>query len=155
MTQISELSLIAAALSTGTVQNWETIKDDPHFYDAFSDWANKIVKSAEIYEMATDEVSAREYGVDAEGNEYLDPILAVINNARAQRDLAEQVLKLSIAYARSGPRPYSLRAIAGCAKMAPSTVATYFNADDQAMANAIAQEVRKSLPALFSKLNEE
>ncbi len=155
MAYISELALIAAALSMGTAQDWEAIRDHPNFNDAFSDWADKIVKSAEVYEMATDEVSARDYGLDVEENEYVDPILAVIINARAQRDLAEQVLKLGIAYARSGPRPYSLRAIAECAKMAPSTVATYFNANDQAMANAIAQEVRKSLPALFNKLNEE
>lgn len=155
MTYISELSLIAAALATGSIQNWESNKDQPYFDEAFSEWVDKIIKSAEDYEIKTDEIPAKDYGLDAEPNEYIDPILAVILHARSQRDHAERVLKLGIAYARSGPRPYSLRTIAECAKMSPSTVATYFTAEDQATANAIVQEVRDSLPVLFSKLTKE
>lgn len=155
MTQISELSLIAAALSTGTVQNWEAIKDDPHFYDAFYDWADEIVQTAEDYEFGTSEMTTTSYGLDSLTHEYVDPILAVIVSARKQRDHAERVLKLSIAYARSCPRPYPLRTIAECAKMAPSTVAGYVRPDDQAEANEIVQEVRNSLPALFSRCSKE
>ena len=160
MAHFSEQSMIAAALSTGTFKDWGSRRNDPDFSKEdtqaeFDDWVDGILESAEDYELQTSAMTAEDYGLQAPANEYIDPILAVIVNARLQRDHAERVLKLGIAYARSCERPYSLRTIAECAKMAPSTVASYFNTSDQVTAHAIVLEVRNALPALFSRVTEE
>lgn len=145
----SEAALIAAALTDGTFHDWESRRNDPHEEEndeanqaEWEGWVWRIQKSAEDYECAPEESFIS------------DPILAMISNARRQRDEAERTLKLGIAYARTCERPYSLREISPYAGMAPSTVADYFDDMDRYKAHAIVLEVRKSLSVLSSRDNE-
>ncbi|WP_276971418.1 hypothetical protein [Ferrimicrobium acidiphilum] len=126
MVYISERSLIAAALLTGRLNNWNSEFAD----DDFRQWSVELVATAETYDAAD-----------------VDPIMQAIEDARTRRDQAEQSLKILIAYARTCDRPYSLREIAERAKLSPSTVAEYSDEDREHLAKAIAAEAKRLVRA--------
>jgi AraC-like DNA-binding protein len=126
MRNISERSLIAAALLTGQFHDWESNKDTEFVDEAFEQWAEELADQAEVYEI-----------LDG------DPIMQAIGDARTRRDDAERALKILIAYARTCDRPYSLREISERAKLSPSTVAEYFDEDREHLAKTIASEAKQ------------
>jgi len=131
MSYISELSMIAAALSNGRPPiHWlkSPGTDLDNREEAFRQWQARLIELAENYE-AMDE----------------DPILEAIRAARIQRDEAERALKVLVAYARTCNRPYSLREIAERARLSPSTVADYYGVDEIEEARAIVEEATRMI----------
>ncbi|MHB1731995.1 MAG: hypothetical protein ACYCU8_00805 [Ferrimicrobium acidiphilum] len=130
MVYISERSLIAAALLTGQLHNGGTHNDSDFADNAFRQWSEELIATAEAYDAAD-----------------VDPIMQAIEDARIRRDQAEQSFKILIAYARTCERPYSLREIAERAKLSPSTVAEYSDDDREHLAKAIAAEAKRLVRA--------